>query len=175
VGFKPCTQLAQCQQFTPRNFTCYATHWTSGVVECRNACCSNGSMPDWRMVIVMSYQQCSHQMVTWEWTVVSLLLIWSSICVDTIRLQPVRFQVLTAASMMFRAVFWGVLPCKMIIRAGWSSSCVEAVRTAETSVDNHFTRQYNPEDSSEHQSATCSVLTPRNTGIVQILWVLLLV
>jgi hypothetical protein len=30
--------------------------------------------------------------------------------------------------MMFRAVFWVVLPCK---------------------IDNHFTRQYNPEDSSE--------------------------
>jgi hypothetical protein len=44
--------------------------------------------------------------------------------------------------MMFRAVFWVVLPCKMI---------VEAVRTSETSVDNHFTRQYNPEDSSEHE------------------------
>jgi hypothetical protein len=26
---------------------------------------------------------------------------------------------------------------------------MEAVRTSETSVDNHFTRQYNPEDSSE--------------------------
>jgi hypothetical protein len=32
---------------------------------------------------------------------------------------------------MFKAVFWVVLPCKMI-------------------VGNHFTRQYNPEDSSEH-------------------------
>jgi hypothetical protein len=29
---------------------------------------------------------------------------------------------------------------------------MEAVRTSETSVDNHFTRQYNPEDSSEHHS-----------------------
>jgi hypothetical protein len=29
---------------------------------------------------------------------------------------------------------------------------MEAVRTFETSVDNHFTRQYNPEDSSEHQT-----------------------
>jgi len=29
---------------------------------------------------------------------------------------------------------------------------MEAVRTSEMSVDNHFTRQYNPEDSSEHQS-----------------------
>jgi len=28
---------------------------------------------------------------------------------------------------------------------------MEAVRTSETSVDNYFTRQYNPEDSSEHQ------------------------
>jgi hypothetical protein len=27
---------------------------------------------------------------------------------------------------------------------------MEAVRTSETSVDNHFTRQYNPADSSEH-------------------------
>jgi hypothetical protein len=26
--------------------------------------------------------------------------------------EDVRFQVLTAASMMFRAVFWVVLPCK---------------------------------------------------------------
>jgi hypothetical protein len=29
---------------------------------------------------------------------------------------------------------------------------MEAVRTFETSVDNHFTRQYNPEDSSEHHT-----------------------
>jgi hypothetical protein len=28
---------------------------------------------------------------------------------------------------------------------------MEAVRTSETSVDNQFTRQYNPEDSSEHR------------------------
>jgi hypothetical protein len=46
------------------------------------------------------------------------------------RFDCVRFQVLTAALMM------------------------EAVRTSETSVDNHFTRQYNPEDSSEHQDLT---------------------
>jgi hypothetical protein len=31
-----------------------------------------------------------------------------------------------------------------------SSLMMEEVRTSETSVDNHFTRQYNPEDSSEH-------------------------
>jgi hypothetical protein len=29
---------------------------------------------------------------------------------------------------------------------------MEAVRTSETSVDNHFTRQYIPEDSSEHHT-----------------------
>jgi hypothetical protein len=29
---------------------------------------------------------------------------------------------------------------------------MEAVRTSETSVDNHFTREYNPEDSSEHHT-----------------------
>jgi hypothetical protein len=28
---------------------------------------------------------------------------------------------------------------------------MEAVRTSETSVDNHFTRQYIPEDNSEHE------------------------
>jgi hypothetical protein len=30
------------------------------------------------------------------------------------------------------------------------SLMMEAVRTSETSVDNHFKRQYNPEDNSEH-------------------------
>jgi hypothetical protein len=29
---------------------------------------------------------------------------------------------------------------------------MDAVRTSETSVDNHSTRQYNPEDSSEHHT-----------------------
>jgi hypothetical protein len=29
---------------------------------------------------------------------------------------------------------------------------MEAVRTSEASVDNHFTRQYNPEDNSEHHT-----------------------
>jgi hypothetical protein len=49
--------------------------------------------------------------------------------------------------MMFRAVFWVVLPCKMIVDRRFIM--MEAARTSETSVDNHFTRQYNPEDSSE--------------------------
>jgi hypothetical protein len=41
--------------------------------------------------------------------------------------------------MMFRIVFWDVL-------------MMEAVRTSETSVDNHFTRQYIPEDNSEQMA-----------------------
>jgi hypothetical protein len=32
------------------------------------------------------------------------------------------------------------------------SGMMEAARTSETSVDNHFTRQYIPEDSSEHHT-----------------------
>jgi hypothetical protein len=31
-----------------------------------------------------------------------------------------------------------------------SSLMMDAARTSETSVDNHFTGQYNPEDNSEH-------------------------
>jgi hypothetical protein len=34
---------------------------------------------------------------------------------------------------------------------------MEAARTSETSVDNYFTRQYNPEDSSEHQRGDYSL------------------
>jgi hypothetical protein len=33
-----------------------------------------------------------------------------------------------------------------------SSLMMEAVHTSETSADNHFTRQYNPEDNSEHHT-----------------------
>jgi hypothetical protein len=50
---------------------------------------------------------------------------------------------------MFRALFWVILLCKMIVDR---VSEVEAVRTSETSVDNHFTWQYNPEDSSDHHT-----------------------
>jgi hypothetical protein len=60
----------------------------------------------------------------------------------------VRFQVLTAASMKFRIVFWDILPCKIIVDNS-PSLMMEAVCTSETSVDNYFTRQYIPEDNSE--------------------------
>jgi hypothetical protein len=54
----------------------------------------------------------------------------------------------TDVSKAFRVVFWDILPCKMIVdRCFRGAYCVlEAVRTSETSVDNHFTRQYIPED-----------------------------
>jgi hypothetical protein len=35
---------------------------------------------------------------------------------------------------------------------------MEAVRTSETSVDNHFTRQYIPEDNSEHKKTSCNCI-----------------
>jgi hypothetical protein len=44
------------------------------------------------------------------------------------------------------------------------SLMMEAVRTSETSVDNHFTRQYNPEDSSEH--GTGNNLVPLRASII---------
>jgi hypothetical protein len=44
-----------------------------------------------------------------------------------------------------------------------SSGMMEAVRTSETSADNHFTRQYNPEDSSEHHTRRRENLKSHNT------------
>jgi hypothetical protein len=41
---------------------------------------------------------------------------------------------------------------------------MEAVPTSETSVDNHFTRQYNPEDNSEHHSPSASL------SIANLIW-----
>jgi hypothetical protein len=55
----------------------------------------------------------------------------------------VRFQVLTAGE-------YDVQSCLLGYTAH-SSLMMEAVRTSETSVDNHFTRQYIPEDNSEHR------------------------
>jgi hypothetical protein len=73
----------------------------------------------------------------------------------------VRFQVLTAASMMFRFVFWDVLPRKIIVDRCFRGTCclhyhtdMEAARTSETSFDNYITRQYIPEDKSGLQENT---------------------
>jgi hypothetical protein len=43
----------------------------------------------------------------------------------------VRFQVLTAASVMFRVVFWVILPCKMIVdRRFRGAYCLQSFYTA---------------------------------------------
>jgi hypothetical protein len=63
---------------------------------------------------------------------------------------------------MFRIVFWDVLPYKrrstIILHGSTSLKTIlnvalmmEAVRTSETSIDNYCTRQYIPEDNSEHR------------------------
>jgi hypothetical protein len=50
--------------------------------------------------------------------------------------------------MMFRVVFWVILPCKMTVdRRFRGAYCLH-----HHQVDNHFTRQYNPEDNSEHHT-----------------------
>jgi hypothetical protein len=47
---------------------------------------------------------------------------------------------------------------------------MEAVRTSETSADNHFTRQYNPEDSSEQDLSFFAERTANmNVGFVSLL------
>jgi hypothetical protein len=52
-------------------------------------------------------------------------------------------------SMMFRIVFWDILPCKMIVdRRFRGAYCLHH----QGWVDNHFTRQYIPEDNSEHHT-----------------------
>jgi hypothetical protein len=44
---------------------------------------------------------------------------------------------------------------------------MEAVRTSETSVDNHFTRQYNPEDNSEHHTRRRENLKSHKTPLIR--------
>jgi hypothetical protein len=46
-----------------------------------------------------------------------------------------------------------------------SSLMMEAVLTSETSVDNHFTRQYIPEDHSEHHTRRHENLKSHNTHV----------
>jgi hypothetical protein len=59
---------------------------------------------------------------------------------------------------MKMTAFWDVAPCSLaevdptFERFPISALMMEAVRTSETSVDNHFTRQYIPEDNSEHHT-----------------------
>jgi hypothetical protein len=46
------------------------------------------------------------------------------------------------------------------------SLMMEAGRTSETSVNNHFTRQYIPEDNSEHHTRRREMLKSHNVQVV---------
>jgi hypothetical protein len=52
--------------------------------------------------------------------------------------------------------------------SAYSSLMMEAVRTSETSVDNLSTRQYNPEDSSEHHTRRRENLKSHNIFLILI-------
>jgi hypothetical protein len=52
------------------------------------------------------------------------------------------------------------------LASAYSSLMMEAVRTSETSVDNHFTRQYNPEDSSEQNVTHDRFTSERNVRAI---------
>jgi hypothetical protein len=59
----------------------------------------------------------------------------------------VRFQVLTAASMKFRIVFWDVLPCK--INVAWKLDCVAVLcRRKRKYLRSHCKRKSNNSSSS---------------------------
>jgi hypothetical protein len=59
--------------------------------------------------------------------------------------QHVRFQVLTAASMKFRFVFWDILPCKITVDRRFRSTCClhhqgdEACSTSQKTNLNRYT------------------------------------
>jgi hypothetical protein len=56
---------------------------------------------------------------------------------------------LKSSGMYCRVLNWMLTEVSEVRAA---SIMMETARTSETSVDNHFTRQYNPEDSSEHHT-----------------------
>jgi hypothetical protein len=67
----------------------------------------------------------------------------------------IRKQVIVASSITnYSQVALGgqVVVCCSELSSRSSEVMMEAVRTSEKSVDNHFTQQYNPEDNSEHHT-----------------------
>jgi hypothetical protein len=54
---------------------------------------------------------------------------------------------------------------------GFSSLMMEAVRTSETSVDNHSTPQYNPEDSSEQRNRRDYCVLNPSVNHCLLLWI----
>jgi hypothetical protein len=65
---------------------------------------------------------------------------------------------------------WHLYIPRSFSRSAYSSLMMEAVRTSETSVDNRFTRQYNPEDSSEHHTRRRENLKSHMLMVVQHRW-----
>jgi hypothetical protein len=65
----------------------------------------------------ISRPRCSSGYCVCHWTLGSQVQtqLWRWIFMDGKNPKHVRFQVLTAASMMFRVVFWDILPCKMVV------------------------------------------------------------
>jgi hypothetical protein len=99
----------------------------------------NSSLLVLRSKISRSYNSSSRgACMAWQDSFICRIYLW--LYGFTNMVNNVRFQVLTAASMMFRIVFWDVLPCKIIVdRRFRGAYCLH-----------YFTRQYIPEDNSEH-------------------------
>jgi hypothetical protein len=72
----------------------------------------------------------------------------------------VRFQVLTAASMMFRIVFWDVLPCKMIVDQRFRGAYCLHHQGSSSSLDRRFRGAY----CLHHQGSSSSSLDRRFRG-----------
>jgi hypothetical protein len=64
--------------------------------------------------------------------------------------------------MLFRVLFWDILPCKMIVdRRFRGAYCLHN----QGWVDNHFTRLYIPEDNSEHHTRRRENLKSHNQNV----------
>jgi hypothetical protein len=70
---------------------------------------------------------------------------------------------------MFRVVFWDILPCKIIVdlKKNKKRGMVPWSRHRRRKDDNNFTRQYNPEDNSEHHTRRRENLKSHRLKIVK--------
>jgi hypothetical protein len=66
--------------------------------------------------------------------------------------------------MMFRVVFWDVLPCKIIVDRRFRGAYCPHHPAKTLSGDNYFTRQYLPEDNSEHLNLLLNDILKRATA-----------
>jgi hypothetical protein len=78
----------------------------SYVINVRSSCYAFRKIIEKHQLISLSAAHFDEETLMWStFTKLDLFLYFGNL----------RFQVLTAASMMFRAVFWVILPCKMIV------------------------------------------------------------